>query len=88
MIFCNPLIACQLDEPNPNPKIFSSAKVRCPAGGVANGEIILTRPTLPRHDAVPPKRAEERSLGDGAHGALNKAHHVCARPRVGERAGS
>ena len=34
------------------------------------------------------RRVETGSLPSGAHGATNKEHHVCARRRVGEAAGS
>ena len=43
----------------------------------------LTHPTPARQDA--PFRGQDRSE---AHGATNKEHHVCARRRVGEAAGS
>jgi hypothetical protein len=35
-----------------------------------------------------PQRVKGRSVPSGAHGATNKEHHVCARRRVGETAGS
>ncbi len=53
---------------------------------------LLTRPTLARQDAPCPKlgRSERRpeAYPLGAHGATNKEHHVCARRRVCEAAGS
>jgi len=51
-------------------------------------------PTQPRRAEtrlVPSKAAADESTGgvaSGAHGATNKEHHVCARRRVGEAAGS
>jgi hypothetical protein len=35
-----------------------------------------------------PQRAKTGSVPSGAHGATNKEHHVCARRRVCEAAGS
>ncbi len=34
------------------------------------------------------RRIETGGVPSGAHGATNKEHHVCARRRVGEAAGS
>jgi hypothetical protein len=34
------------------------------------------------------RRVEAGGVPSGAHGATNKEHHVCARRRVGEAAGS
>ena len=35
-----------------------------------------------------PQRVKTGDVPSGAHGATNKEHHVCARRRVGEAAGS
>jgi len=35
-----------------------------------------------------PQRVKTGGVPSGAHGATNKEHHVCARRRVGEAAGS
>ena len=52
----------------------------------------LTRPTPARQDAPfrgqGRRRVETGGVASGAHGATNKEHHVCARRRVSEAAGS
>ena len=52
----------------------------------------LTHPTPARRGALVPRARPQRMRGrgvpSGAHGATNKEHHVCARRRVSEAAGS
>ena len=48
-------------------------------------------PVAPRrafHHARPQPMATPEAYPSGAHGATNKEHHVCARRRVSEAAGS
>src|SRR6185295_15773087 len=43
---------------------------------------------LEKADQQGRRRVETGGVPSGAHGATNKEHHVCARRRVGEAAGS
>jgi len=45
-------------------------------------------PTPAKTGALPEGRAPSRGNTLRAHGATNKSHHVCARRRVGEAAGT